>query len=774
MSAMNLKIDAGFGMPDILKNAIDAAIATGPKSRRPAPVYDASTASARAVHAKALLSDTLYEVLASCGEKGRDKAQISYVFDRASGPLSTPAVRVQDYAYASVPKTQRCVLTLQNKHAGVFKFTGEESRRAVQLHAESTNSTVAIGEGAEANHMLLVREGAEINGLLVSMWLIHLDVVAGAEPTVQKDRNVLRRLLTTQAVVDECENAKRVPGVRVHVNSMDEVGRALLVAACDRASIANLSTRVSRYEWPGVDLTLYGGVLPYDLDVALNAPTATVRAIVNFAERFASREHCGRALTTALWMYGTPTVPNQLEMNYGTARLHEAVHTPKERLGCVWHCQELVTVDLVALAKFVGVAINQAGSQMLRSVLHGLNERDTQDMDVTIRGNHESKLRAAGRLVQTQLLGKYFTHVSLAGLLARHQRSLWNTEGVSHALIMGIVVKNTALEEAIQPRRVPTAREVAVTDDPLAAKLAKQRGAELYLASQQLVDCGAGINQSIRALASDMPNNAQADHGVLIHMGSEVRLVVLGLMGSQSIGKMSKAGWALEPHAAAGPPPTVVEEGQALVEQRAETLPLRPKPVDLSKELLGMRGPRAPTQLMPGRPAPKNVTPPGPGSHDVDRVAASALDAFKPVVRNEWGPQPTSGEGLLCGLNALHNSLRDQRPTLGQINIDRATLHAALVTVLEETPDPAYADDPGTYIRHAERDFTAEQLAAVAAQVGVRLGVVDTDPGGTDRRAWIVPNGATGATVWVSNQRGHWNSVGPSANRFHVHDKSHW
>lgn len=759
MAYSGLKMDASFGIPDAMLKAIQevkAARGSGRKSM----MYDASVSNEQAIQAHSLLTPSLYAMLTQLSDQGATALDIAYSFDRAVGARTTPGLQVTSCVYPSVSTSQRCAWTLADNAVGAVAVSGDEARKAVESHAMSVNHNVSIGEGTEMLHWMLATSGAELRMLLTSMWLLHLDVVAGTFPRVQRGAAALRGNLASADVRDECEEAKALQGVRMHVNALDQVGQALLVASCDRQTMTGASPRVTRHVWPVTEVVFYGGRLARDLDVRLDSPMATVRAIVTFAERFGAQTECGQALASALWMYGTPTVPKKLELLVKKPCLHDAVHAPNERNGSVWHCRELTSLDLVGLAKFVGLGLNQVCGHVLRKVTHSLNEADVDGVEAFIARNHTSRVRSAGLQLQRQLATKAPVIFSFPSLLSGHVASLWRTQGVSHALLFGVVVDGTLLSEVTERFVVPTGQEVAITDNPCGGDGARDAGARLFLASELLQDCAAAQNHTIRALTRDMPGTAQASAAVTIHQGCEVQLVVVGVNGPRNIEKLAKSGWALGP--APGVLTGTIESGMAEVDVAHEELPVKATYSELPQEILTARGPRVATRLVPTRPKPV-TEPPRPNQHVIASVDALGAKALEPVLRAGWGPQPTSGEGALCGANALHQSLEAQGSQLGEFALARDEVVTAVRTVMPEYADPGHTGR----ILQSQDNFTADQLSAVANTMGLTLGVVDQHPDTGQLRAYTI-GAPTGAVVWLHHAHNHWSSVGPSQNPFHM------
>jgi len=138
-------------------------------------------------------------------------------------------------------------------------------------------------------------------------------------------------------------------------------------------------------------------------------------------------------------------------------------------------------------------------------------------------------------------------------------------------------------------------------------------------------------------------------------------------------------------------------------------------------------------------------------------MSEQIASVFRPVVEAGWGAQPTSGEGALCGANALRQSLQAQH---GVVLSPELVVEAARV-VLDPDADPGA--DP---ILQGRDNFTGDQLAAVALQCGYRLGVVDVDPATGGYRAFVAGDPAGEEVLWVHHDANHWSSVGPSSNSY--------
>lgn len=714
--------------------------------------------------AEEMLSPELWELFNQVGAEGTKGVTMTYALDRADGALTTPALQRTLIAYEAVSASKLSYVYLDGAATTVHVSTMLEAEESLSEYARMVRGPVTLGHAQEASHLRLERAGCEIRALLVRMWLLHLDVASGTDLRIPVDHvRVHKHLSGCPSTEEECDFAKNLRGVRVHVNSLDNTGRALLLASAGQADVSGHSARVRRYKWPSFNVTFYGGMLPRSFDLRVTDPSATCRSIVNFADAYGARKECGYALQTAMLMYGSAIAPSKLMLSLPMPDVHQHTHQVRIVTPELKRCRELTSTDLVSLALFMGLGWSQAAAHAVRATLKTMQVDDIDEAVQFLRRGHETLLKAvANRLQESGCAGAYDTYVNVPEFIRRSTQQLWNVRGVLHALALGIVVGGSLLEEVASPIKLSLYMETAVTDAPDQGKNHKLAAAKWYLASELRQNGGANLKCSISALNDVITDRTRIHTDVQLHAGTDVQFRLIGMGTDVELRKLVKPGFGFDPAIDDSLTDTSVALTSVLDAMRGA----REQQSDDNwvDDILTERGPAATTTL---RRRPNAVTE-RPATVDeavasvqVDEVLAGAAPSFREVTRRGWGVIPTSGEGLMCGARALKASV-DALAGVEEAKTRQMDEIAELLINSMDDSEIARAQEAG--IDMSANNFTVDQMSAAAAEMGYRLGIVEETNMG-NHRAWVHAarrDVSDAPVLYVHNQMGHWSGVGPS------------
>jgi len=753
--AAMLEVAPGFGQPDAfargggggVHGVEDSSFFVGAPGTTPA--------------AQDLLSEGDWALLQLLSPQDVDAVSFQYSLERLGADLSSPNLRSAQVTYPAPTSRTSCVVVARGAEAGLLTYTGPEARRGLREYALQRSTNVAPGVGGEHHHVQTVLAGKDLRMLLTIMWLIHLDVAAKADVSVKIDPQAVRNgLQQCRDAADECEAAKALSGVRLHVNSCSQVLKALLVAATDRQAVAGLAQRVRRYQWPTTPLVLYGGTLPQALRVQLSDANSTARAIVAFSMKMGAMAESGAALNTALLMYGLEEPGSRLALACALPSVHEDSHSRVEVSPGLVRVRELAGLEIVALSKFVSRAYMQSAAGVARAAVHSVGAKDLPGAEDYVLQNCELLQREAATTLQESWGSLRANFVSHDTYLHVNFRFVWNHPGVAHALVAGVIPEGSVARMVSTPMQLGALNDTRTTDD---ASLGRSRADEAVLwqvLSELLDNLGENLSASPVAMRKMMRGSARLHHETRNYNQSRVQLVIAGIGAPVLLSTEDNGGCFYEPR-----PAELVGEVETVapLEKTLEHLAAKDEGEageDFVQDLLGRRGPVASTILKRERApiaGPARYRSASEQPILADPVQDDAREALLDLAQRGWGPEPTSGEGMLCGARALHQSLSAKSSAAGQ----PAPLLDQVLTAVQHALTPAqreFVEQHGEAVRMD--DFTVEQLSAGLRQFGdYRLGVIFND--GTVQ----VHGPEQGEIVVVHHDAAHWSSVGPGAMR---------
>nr|WRW25203.1 CP [Bipolaris maydis chrysovirus 2] len=754
--ASMLEVAPGFGQPDAfargggggVHGAGDDLFFVGAPGTVPA--------------AQELLSEGDWALLQLLSAQDVDEVSFQYTLERWGADLSSPNLRSAVVRYPAPTSRKECVVVARGSAPELLNYTGPEARRGLMEYALQRSTNVDPGVGAEHHHVQTTLAGKDLRMVLTLMWLIHLDVASRADVTVRLEPMSVRwGLQACRNPADECEAAKALGGVRMHVNSCSEVLKALLIAATNRRSVAGLSARVDRYSWPAVPLVLYGGVLPQAQRVHLLDANATARAIVAFSMKMGAVVESGEALNTALLMYGVEESGSRFALDCSLSSVHEDTHSRVDVSPGLVRVRELAGLEIVALSKFVARAYAQSAAGLVRAAVQSVGAKDLPGAEGYVLANHELLQREAARTLAQSWGALRPNVVSHETYVHVNFRFIWGHLGVAHALVAGVVPEGSVARMVSAPLTLGALNDTRTTDDPSLGRSREEESVVWLALSELLTDLGEGLSASPGAMRKLLRGSVRLHQEARNYSQSRVQLVIAGIGAPVLLTTEDNQGCVYDP----APPNASTDVcGVSAVTATAQTLDYLAAVGDGGEDwmpgLLERRGPVASTILRRDRGPSGGPARDRSGSEQPILVRAAdsdGQDAALEAAMRGWGPELTSGEGLLCGARAVHQSLvaRSQLEDAPPPLLDQVLTAVRTALTPEQLELVAAAGEDAVM-----SDFTVDQLGAGLRQLGdYRLGVVQDD--GT----MYVHGAGEGQIILVHHSAGHWSSIGPAATR---------
>nr|WRW25207.1 CP [Bipolaris zeicola chrysovirus 1] len=712
--------------------------------------------------AQDLLSVRYWSFFNKLSAQDVDEVSFQYTLERLVADLSSPNLRSSVVRYPAPTSRKECVVVARGSAPELLSYTGPEARRGLNEYALQRSTNVDPGVGSEHHHVQTALAGKDLRMVLTLMWLVHLDVAARADVNVRLEPMAVRwGLHACRNPADECEAAKALRGVRMHVNSCTDVLKALLVAATSRRSVAGLSARVSRYSWPEVPLVLYGGTLPQAQRVHLLDANATARAIVAFSMKMGAMAEAGEALNTALLMYGVEEPGSRFALDCPLSSAHEDTHSRVSVGPGLVRVRELAGLEIVALGKFIARSYVQSAAGVVRAAVQSVGARDLPGAEDYVLANHELLQREAARTLATAWGAMRPNIASHETYVHVNFRYIWGHLGIAHALVAGVVPANSVAHMVSAPMELGALNDTRTTDDPSLGK-SREEESVLWLAlSELLANLGEGLSASPGAMRKMLRGPTRLHHEARNYSQSRVQLVIAGIGAPVLLTTEDNRGCVYDPAPSHASNDVCGVSAVTAIPQTMDYLALvTGEGEDWMPGLLERRGPVASTILRrdrgpPGGPARDRANSEQPIL--VHAVDSDGQDAALEAAMRGWGPELTSGEGLLCGARAVHQSLvaRSQVEGTPPPLLDQVLTAVRTALTPEQLELVAAAGEDAVM-----SDFTVDQLGAGLRQLGdYRLGVI------LDDGSMQVHGGGEGQIILVHHGPGHWSSIGPAATR---------
>lgn len=752
-----LDIDQGLGVhPSLRQDAVYGSNGTG--NGGTSTWVDESRRSQRKNMLAELLGPVGWQLHNQLGandyqEEGSHSVTVNYAIEMVANQLSRGAVQSKRTPYAVVSQSEKpCKISHKSYMNTTSTGSAAASTDELNAYAGGINSYTAIGLGQEAYHSVLVKQGSDLTSVYVRMWLVHLSIRASSSITVTVNHDVLRQALGNVPSDHECEAAKRLSGVRICGRGLSNEVLALLVVGCSQLEgLTGLHRRASRYLFPVAKLTCFGDGRRGTVATELRDASVTGAAIVSLAARFGHYDQCGIALRTALTMFGVPLAGRHICLECQSPVLHDGVHgAPYGIKEPFMRCAELSDRRILSLSLFVGRAWRQVFGHVLRSTALSMGATDVDAVADTVLAHHRQVLIGAGNAHKDSMSG-FSTAIDAAEYCLRHCYSLWMERGFVHSLMMGVLVKGSVADEATAVIDVPIISALHPPDDPSAQGPADAMWDRITLLQGLLDDCGDALRGSGVSRGDELGAVVSVSPSVMQLCGNAVRLTILGLGGSVEITRNEASGFSYNPSAETSvtyPHRTYAE--RTALEETVNSAPVRPEEADIE----GLWSQYAPSGSLMRRihGGERRTTTLPESTGDVVVTSGSELETIRGAAGAGYRLQPTSGEGIICGANALQISLEQvgARVTNDEVlNAVRGALNRDEVALIESAG-----------IQVTDHNFTADQLARGLSALGrYALVVVSEDAGGVT--AYRVSAGLPDEVPVVVYHRGaHWQGVG--------------
>lgn len=747
-----LDIQHGLGVPDNLKRVQDV-------KGEALSWVDASLGTQRIIAAKSLLGDSVWHIHNQLGSEDFSMSaeqdhtiMLNYAVEPTLGSLQRGAITS---ALARYPPAalggKPCRVTHRALGSQCYLSSAAEAQDTLAQHLVGVNAHTSVGVSREMLHLQTSRRGSEMRSVYVRMWLAHLSIRTDRGISVTVDRPKLRKQLRGVDGEIESDAARMLRGVRVNARGMSDTTLALLIIGCsDLNSVTDLHGRARRYKFPTASLTVYGDSDARVTNVHLQDPKQTGAAIVTLSHRYGHFTECGEALRTALVLFGMSVAGRNLTIASGEPDLHDDIHSdpagatyPYERYS------DLGEKRMLSLSLFLGRAWRQSFGHTLRASLFSIAATDVDAARDCILPNHRTMMSGAAT-IHTEATKHFATLIDSSSFVVDNYSGLWRESGVAHSLAMGVVIEGSVLDEATRPITLPTINSLSPVDDPGSAKAVGQAWSALSLVDSLIRMCGETLVGSQVARLDNVGTSMHLSTEATNLCGSTVMFTLLGVGSGVTINR-SEAGFVMDPPCTT----TTTNPSMPVIEHTPLSLTASlAKPMPAQADINSLIGTYAPSgstmarrRVDPGRPTRlPDISEAVVVSNQKEEGILKELVASHAVVK------PTSGEGLLCGANALQISLGDHEMHLTSEHIAEA-IRSAMTP--EEVEMAAAAG-----VSLTASNFTADQLARGLQALGnYALYIVNEDePIATVSRH---DNGDERARpVWVHYKAGHWSGIG--------------
>lgn len=713
-----------------------------------------------------LLSPSAVHLLHKLTTSNIDSVTINYSLEPTTVATSRPHERSVHIRYEQPAPTEPIPFLLTKVVTTTSTSTLADVEHIAGAFMSNANFITTTGTGTDMVHATTTNTKSECEMVLLAMWLIHLDIVAGTDICIEMDNNAVKRWLPINTpATHEANECRSIDGVRVHWNSTDITGRALLHAACYRNSLTNSSVRVSRYNWPCTPLTLYGTQAPLRRTI-LRDPQASASAIQTFTRKYGLMQQSAQALQTALMLYGTVNSPRKIEFNIGKQTLYEEVHKVKDLPYAPERVNALTKRSLVSLSMFVATGINQTWNAVIRTqVTKTLLVEDSLAAIQTMRMTNEIALNAIGSTCAKAVKTYVEPLFDVRQYVFRNMVNIVRTHGVLHAITMGRIITDSILDKVTQPISVAETNELERTDKLEYAKLRKAEWKNMFIVNELIKNGGQTLNTSYKALNKIMGKTMVLDKSITSYVNQRVQLIVHSIGDTIELTIPKTEYIMYEPAPPEIQSPVEIKTASNFLSGAIETKPLSADMAAI-QSLLVKRGVPAPTLFKHKRPKSADSEKESVTSQpDIQvRCSLQAAPAVFIAEENKWGPEPTSGANLLCGAKALLASIVNYNAITVEPNIDPT--EEDVILELAKT----YENTENVYIANLasepllDREFTAEQLTMAAQALGVNLIIAQPTSDGIQTIDLNTLQLETKVLIY-HNGAGHWESIGPNTKR---------
>lgn len=751
--ASALSVQPGFGLPDALRR-VESVAGRGDTTSW----ADGTLGTRRAAIAAELMGQASWALHNQLSDGDFDEANddhsvtINYAVELQSTQLQRSAGESVVLQYPKLPSYKECRVSHVGRQEQTLISSQIEAEESLEMHMQGVNAYTTTGVAREALFNQSSRLGCELTSVFVRMWLAHLSVNSGCTLEVFMDYTRLRGNLAAEPLDRECDAARLLPGVRVNNRGFDELSLALFKVGCSSFSdLAGLHDRARRYKFKTVRLSVYGNAhLPPSRNITLTRERNTGAAIVSIAHRYGVIKQCSEALRASLVMYGISMAGRKMALHCAEPDLHDDTHSAAITGSSPYdRTTDLGEKRLLSLSLFLGRMWRQSMGHVLRAGLSKVAATDVDAARSSVLPNHITLIASSAKLHREATL-HYCGLIDNAAFMLDNYASLWSERGLIHSVACGVIVKGSVAEEAVMPIAVPMVETLSPADDP-SIDLDRVWGV-MTLVDSLLRDCGETLRGSWIARVDRLDDQLDISDTASNLCGCTVQFTVLSIGSSLRI-QRGERGFNL-------PPPMTMDPETAARPMTAAT-PLQDTlnhtsdvgdSTDLDK-LIGQYQPKGSTM----RHVPREPYASSAPTEAIIVDPRNERDLVEKMAREKVGVIPTSGEGLMCGANAIGITL----DAMGE-----ATDRDLIVTALQEAltdEDRERARVGGVSLEYA--NFTVDQMAAGVAQLGNYDLVVIQE---TETGAVMTRHGRDDTIrvpVVVHHRDNHWSGVGPGGPR---------
>jgi len=386
-------------------------------------------------------------------------------------------------------------------------------------------------------------------------------------------------------------------------------------------------------------------------------------------------------------------------------------------------------------------------------------------MDVDAARDHILPGHAVMMKAAAQLHDSAFQHYEVGvcshTFISENYRSLWGERGVLHCLAAGIVVQDTTLEEVVKPITVPDIKTSMPTDDPAYAKTLKDDWGVFTLIEDLVMEGGEQLCGGAKARVKQLIGQIKLSRETRALCGSTVVFTLLSMGDEIYIERDTTNLAVIHPDDAAREFDDPIVEPTVLPQLGVAQLAPEQQGESLLDDMLSKLVPHA--SAMFRRPQMGESKLQVPVSEPV--VISQSLTGpwYDRIVNQGWGVVETSGEGLMCGAQAIYATLASMNAEGTARQYTFPEVSEALATSLT----PAQSElMTMTGEQPTDHNFTADQMAAGLLRLGnYSLRIIQENGDGSVNT--YVAGGINPETVEVPvhHSRNHWSGFGTSKYR---------
>ncbi|AKP45147.1 putative coat protein [Fusarium oxysporum f. sp. dianthi mycovirus 1] len=605
-------------------------------------------------------------------------------------------------------------------------------------YASSVNAYSSTGIASNMSIAQEIHRGSDMLGIFSIMWMIQLDIAGGNPVDINIDAGDVRRLVPVGLnPLEEAEAMKSQAGLRIHRAALEPLALVMLYTATHRAALTQASPWLDRYTWPDTDMTVYNGPLPAGTvgrQLHGRSDAAQVAAvIVGIANTYDLRDACAAGYRVAQWLYGDRCVNSSVRLDCGPQTLFHEIENSVNRNTMPQMCWALSSSQLALASQFIGYANAEYMRDLPRStVVHALRVRDAHAMRRALSNIDVHALETivdryiAGQTLLSDFPVDFAHHVRL-GL-----RRSWVEKGVIHNLALGRAVGASISGSCVERLEMPDQAMLAETDVLAYGSAHARAEATAWLVNELIRNGGEHLCASLDEAVPKSGATTQMHVDCSYYMGMTLQFMVVGFGNDMVLKYHRPVNFVFTPTAdqvrSDRDDQVRVPEVQPMIdidnELARESERTRVETADdIMREVMAIRGSKQSTLFQRGPSAPMIAKPQfDEGTVIVTSPSDNVRAAVQELAEQGMGPAPTSGEGALCGANALHMALQVVQDT------HELTVEAVNEMLRDAVRQTVTTEDLG---EQATSWYSETQMAAVSRELGYNLTVVEGKGKGT-------------------------------------------